>query len=70
MYSKPITLEVLKCVLYIIYFSKGGIPTEAVKQYEDNLRWLAEADKHKLVTSIFKIKRIKHFKQLVFIGHH
>ena len=30
----------------------GGIPTEAVKQYQDNLRWLAEADKHKLVNQI------------------
>ena len=25
------------------------IPVEIEQQYEDNLRWLAEADKHKLV---------------------
>ena len=25
------------------------IPEEIEQQYEDNLRWLAEADKHKLV---------------------
>ena len=30
-------------------FEIGGIPKETVQQDEDNLRWLAEADKHKLV---------------------
>ncbi len=27
----------------------GGIPVEIGQQYEDNLRWLAEAEKHRLV---------------------
>lgn len=29
--------------------SSEGIPQEIVKQHKDNLRWLQEADKHKMV---------------------
>ena len=34
----------------LFYFkSSEGIPTRIVQQYDDNMRWLSEAEKHKMV---------------------
>ena len=35
-------------LIFILYISEG-IPNEIVQQYNDNLRWLAEAENHKMV---------------------
>merc|ERR1711997_1405225 len=57
---------------------KKGIPVEIEQQYEDNLRWLAEADKHKLVVGsqarilysdqIGRVKIAQGFNQAVASG--
>ena len=41
--TDEIASKVLKDIIH------QGIPTASVKQYQDNLKWLSEADKHKLV---------------------
>ena len=38
-----------KSLEFILCYIIDGIPTEIEQQYSDNLRWLREADRHKLV---------------------
>lgn len=61
------------CILYT-----DKIPVEIVQQYEDNLKWLAEAEKHKLVVGsqarilysdqIGRVKIAQAFNQAVASG--
>ena len=41
--------SILLCSHFCLPYFIDGIPTEITQQYGDNLRWLAEAEKHKLV---------------------
>ena len=39
---------------------KGGVPKDIELQYSDNIRWITEASKHKMVVGSQVIKKVKH----------
>ena len=42
-----LTMKNETCILH--NFIPEGVPQKTVQQYDDNLRWLREAEKHKMV---------------------
>ena len=50
----------MKNETYILHnFIPEGVPQKTVQQYDDNLRWLREAEKHKMVVLWIISLRIK-----------